>query len=92
MEDRETLLDEAREIISKELTSISPKFTSNTIAGKQLRSLFVMNCMDNLEAPFTSTLASCIARKSDNTRLAKQNVSIAGPYSQAAPDRFSRKP
>ena len=52
------LLKEAKEIIIQELSSYIPKITFNSRAGKQLRKIFLSNCIEGIGAPFTGRIGS----------------------------------
>jgi hypothetical protein len=58
MKNTETLIIEARNIISKELRSCKRDVKYNSMAGKRLRKVFISNCLSDIGEPFISNIAS----------------------------------
>ena len=58
MKNTETLIIEARNIMSKELMSCKHDIKHNSVAGKRLRKVFVSNCLDEIGEPFITSIAS----------------------------------
>ena len=58
MKTTETLIIEAKNIMSKELLSIKRDITYNSLAGKRLRKVFISNCLSEIGVPFITSIAS----------------------------------
>ena len=58
MKNTETLIIEAKNIMSKELRSVKRDITYNSFTGKQLRKVFMSNCLNEIDEPFISSIAS----------------------------------
>ena len=59
MKNTEALIIEAKNIMSKELRSVKRDITYNSFAGKQLRKVFMSNCLNEIGEPFISSIVSC---------------------------------
>jgi hypothetical protein len=58
MKNKETLIIEAKNIMSKELLSCKRDITYNSMAGKRLRKVFISNCLSEIGEPFITSIAS----------------------------------
>ena len=54
----ETLIVEAKNIMSKELLSCKRDITYNSMTGKRLRKIFISNCLSEIGEPFINNMAS----------------------------------
>jgi hypothetical protein len=58
MKTTETLIVEAKNIMSKELLSCKRDVNYNSMAGKRLRKVFISNCLSEIGEPFIASIAS----------------------------------
>jgi hypothetical protein len=57
------IFESASKIISRELSSFTPEFRSQVIAGKRLRNLFLDHSLEGLDSSFVD----CITKKITKT-------------------------
>jgi hypothetical protein len=58
MKTAETLIIEAKNIMSKELKSCKHDVAYNSMAGKRLRKVFISNCLSDIGEPFITSITS----------------------------------